>query len=77
MENVLALQPGAIAPGLFPDEPKVAAAAKCSHADCMCMINADEKYCGEYCEAQSRGDSAAGEHEHGCNCGHEDCASAA
>jgi len=80
MENVLMPEPGVIAPPLRPDmDRRLASTQKCGHADCKCMVSSDEVYCSDYCSSMAPGDQAAPDKsaaEHGCNCGHDDCASA-
>ena len=41
---------------------------KCAHPACNCEVDADNKYCSQYC------DDAADTTEISCNCGHGGCA---
>lgn len=69
-----------IAPAPQPVVGQLAATQKCGHEDCQCMVSSDEQYCSDYCSTMATDDHAAADKsagEHGCNCGHEDCGSAA
>lgn len=43
---------------------------KCAHPSCHCPAQMENDYCSEYCE------SAEGDLETGCRCGHPECHSA-
>jgi hypothetical protein len=41
---------------------------KCAHPACACEVNADSRYCSQYCK------DAGSTTEISCNCGHAGCA---
>ena len=41
---------------------------KCAHPPCNCMVDAEGKYCSQYCEA-----AGPDEVEISCDCGHSGC----
>ena len=40
---------------------------KCAHPACTCQVNAETKYCSQYCK------DAGNTTEIACNCGHAGC----
>ena len=40
----------------------------CAHEPCLCMVEAHEKFCGDFCR-----DAGADEVEIACDCGHPAC----
>jgi hypothetical protein len=58
---------------------RLALAAKCAHAGCVCTVEAGERFCSEYClvQAERTDDAALAADDDGCTCGHAECAKAA
>lgn len=50
---------------------KLAQLAKCAHAECTCTVVSGEKYCSDYCAAETNADKVAA--DDGCSCGHPEC----